>query len=416
MYASTAPLQYLFGVLTWFRELIHDGPFSTVYRDPGPPQTALKLSIADRKFAKEPHDIHKEIRLLSTLSCPNVIKLLAHDQDSGYCRMWMPYIPHSLATLVNSPSFTAFSTPDLTYGNAILESRFVLLSKGILHQIFVALAYLHSHSIAHRDIKPSNVLITEVCQVKLIDFGIAWTSSNENDGDLWPETQTNMYTEVATGPYRAPELLFGPKTYDAFAADMWSLGATFAEYFRPLKEQADDLDEWDDERNEEAEDDQQNEPPPFIFLRNAPPTRMTSWRRLPLFDAERGDIGLAWSIFKVRGTPNETNWPDFLSLPHAKLLTFEHADPVDLRKLLPHMPATPKNVALDGSRQKPSPLDVLDGLLLCSPSARMTSAQALQHPWFNEEDTPLLYPDTLRKEEKLWNGHGLGYWFLEVMG
>jgi serine/threonine protein kinase len=110
-------------------------------------------------------------------------------------------------------------------------------------------------------------------------------------------------------PYRAPELLFGPKTYDAFAADMWSLGATFAEYFRPLKEQADDLDEWDDECNEEAEDDQQNEPPPFIFLRNAPPTRMTSWRRLPLFDAERGDIGLAWSIFKVRGTPNETNWP-----------------------------------------------------------------------------------------------------------
>jgi serine/threonine protein kinase len=220
MYASTAPLRYLFGVLTWFRELIHDGPFSTVYRDPGPPQTALKLSIADRKFAKEPHDIHKEIRLLSTLSCPNVchrsciydrsltiqpqvIKLLAHDQDSGYCRMWMPYIPHSLATLVNSPSFTAFSTPDLTYENAILESRFVLLSKGILHQIFVALAYLHSHSIAHRDIKPSNVLITEACQVKLIDFGIAWTSSNENDRDLWPETQTNMYTEVATGYVRA---------------------------------------------------------------------------------------------------------------------------------------------------------------------------------------------------------------------
>jgi hypothetical protein len=58
--------------VTWLRELVHDGPFSTVYRDLGPPAAVLKVSTADRKFAKEPHDIHKEIRLLSTLSCPNV--------------------------------------------------------------------------------------------------------------------------------------------------------------------------------------------------------------------------------------------------------------------------------------------------------------------------------------------------------
>lgn len=46
----------------------------------------------------------------------------------------------------------------------------------------------------------------------------------------------------------------------------------------------------------------------------------------------------------------------------------------------------------------------------------MTSAQALQQPWFGGEDVPLLYPDTLHKEEKSWRGHRLGYWFLEVMG
>jgi hypothetical protein len=72
MCASTTPLPGPSGGLIWIRELIHDGPFSTVYRDRGPPQTVLKVSIADRKFAKEPHDIHKEIRLLSTLSFPNV--------------------------------------------------------------------------------------------------------------------------------------------------------------------------------------------------------------------------------------------------------------------------------------------------------------------------------------------------------
>jgi serine/threonine protein kinase len=112
--------------------------------------------------------------------------------------MWMPYIPHSLATLLNSTSFTAFLTPDST-PDAFLESRFVLIAKGILHQVLSALAYLHSRSIAHRDVKPSNILLTEACQVKLVDFGIAWTAGDENDGDLWPEPETNMYTEVATG-------------------------------------------------------------------------------------------------------------------------------------------------------------------------------------------------------------------------
>ena len=89
---------------------------------------------------------------------------------------------------------------------------------------------------------------------------------------------------------------------------MWSLGVTLADFFRPLKQQLDDVEEWDDEVEEEVEDERHTDQP-FIFLQDPSPSRMTSWRRLPLFDADRGDIGLAWSIFKVRGTPNETSWP-----------------------------------------------------------------------------------------------------------
>lgn len=89
-------------------------------------------------------------------------------------------------------------------------------------------------------------------------------------------------------PYRAPELLFGARTYDPYAVDMWSLGCTFAEFFTPLLPE---------------EDDDEDDYPPE--LRDANPTLV----RKALFDGTRGEIGLAWSIFKILGTPTEDSWP-----------------------------------------------------------------------------------------------------------
>jgi hypothetical protein len=39
------------------------------------------------------------------------------------------------------------------------------------------------------------------------------------------------------------------------------------------------------------------------------PRLRARWRRQNLFDASKGEIGLAWSIFKTRGTPTERTWP-----------------------------------------------------------------------------------------------------------
>ena len=147
-------------------------------------------------------------------------------------------------------------------------------------------------------------------------------------------------------PYRAPELLFGPRTYDAFAIDMWSLGATFAEFFTPLSLYLDEDDDFgsfgggfggpgggfgaagggfarsggyssnrgdtgeDDEDGADAEEDKNTPPPPFNIpshLRIGYPG--AKWARETLFNGSRGEIGLAWSIFQIRGTPNEELWP-----------------------------------------------------------------------------------------------------------
>jgi cyclin-dependent kinase 8/11 len=99
------------------------------------------------------------------------------------------------------------------------------------------------------------------------------------------------------------------------------LGATFAQFFTPLRLSSDDTDDDDDhdcdDDDDEAEgsaDGHLNATQPFIvpkYLRIGYPG--SQWSRDTLFNGDRGEIGLAWSIFKIYGTPTPDNWP--VSLP-----------------------------------------------------------------------------------------------------
>lgn len=87
-----------------------------------------------------------------------------------------------------------------------------------LRQAASALAYAHRQGFLHRDIKPSNLLLAnerETASLKLIDFGLAARSDDENEAGN---------RVIGTPLYAAPEQLRG----DACAAsDVFSLGATF---------------------------------------------------------------------------------------------------------------------------------------------------------------------------------------------
>ena len=86
------------------------------------------------------------------------------------------------------------------------------------------------------------------------------------------------------------------------ACDLWSLGATFAEFFTTLHRRAisDDGDDNDDDVGD----------PTKAYLSDELPWAWSpsQWERYSLFEGSRGDIGLAWSIFRIRGSPTPENW------------------------------------------------------------------------------------------------------------
>ncbi|KAE8247366.1 hypothetical protein A4X06_0g4511, partial [Tilletia controversa] len=86
-------------------------------------------------------------------------------------------------------------------------------ARRLFGQLCLAVAYIHERGIVHRDLKLENVLLDEMCNVKLGDFGFTREF----------ERRKLMDTFCGTTGYAAPEMLAGKK-YFGQEVDIWSLG------------------------------------------------------------------------------------------------------------------------------------------------------------------------------------------------
>ncbi|KAK0392789.1 hypothetical protein NLU13_2284 [Sarocladium strictum] len=93
-----------------------------------------------------------------------------------------------------------------------LQERWII---PILREVAEAMKWVHGQGIIHRDLKCANVLVTEVGDVQLCDFGVAGVVENKFD---------KRTTVIGTPHWMAPELFDNTASYGT-EVDIWAFGA-----------------------------------------------------------------------------------------------------------------------------------------------------------------------------------------------
>jgi predicted ATPase/tRNA A-37 threonylcarbamoyl transferase component Bud32 len=90
---------------------------------------------------------------------------------------------------------------------------------GVATQVAAALAEAQRHGIVHRDIKPQNIMLSPRGQVKVLDFGLAKSTSLADEA---ASVNTGTGMVVGTVPYMSPEQLRGEEADGR--SDIFSFG------------------------------------------------------------------------------------------------------------------------------------------------------------------------------------------------
>ena len=94
---------------------------------------------------------------------------------------------------------------------------------GSFDRLCSAVEYAHHRLVIHRDLKPGNILVNQVGEVKLLDFGVAKLVAADADSDI----QQTIGMHWLTPGYASPEQICGETM--TTASDVYSLGVILYE-------------------------------------------------------------------------------------------------------------------------------------------------------------------------------------------
>jgi serine/threonine protein kinase/tetratricopeptide (TPR) repeat protein len=164
---------------------------------------ALKVMLP--QVAEDPEGkirFEREARAIARMVHPHVVTVF----DLGYHTDGSPFIAMEL-----------LDGEDLQH--AMRQGARLSLARKIeiVLQVLEGLGRAHAAGIVHRDIKPANVFLTRDGNVKIMDFGVAFTKSNE----------TGARVAVGTPDYMSPEQVSGGTVDER--SDLFSVGAMLCE-------------------------------------------------------------------------------------------------------------------------------------------------------------------------------------------
>lgn len=233
-------------------EQLGEGSYATVYKGFSNLQNQV-VALKEIRLQEEegaPFTAIREASLLKELKHANIVTL----HDIVHTRTTLTFVFEYVHT-----DLSQYLELERNMGG--LDPRNVRL---FLFQLLRGLSYCHKRRVLHRDVKPQNLLISEIGELKLADFGLARAKS----------VPSHTYShEVVTLWYRPPDVLLGSTEYST-SLDMWGVGCIFVEMITGTA----------------------------------------------IFPGVRDTYDQLDKIFKVLGTPTEEDWSGVTRLPGYKAL------------------------------------------------------------------------------------------------
>lgn len=195
----------------FFEEALGSGSFGSVYRvSKGNKMFAAKLLAETyilEEFKKEQNRITREIDVLKKVKGKNLIKY----EDDFYFENEFGVNEYVIVMeYFEGETLRDFLEVDVDLD--VLLKVFIEVLEGVkqLHNSFI-----HNEGIIHRDLKPDNIMIDNMLNVKIIDYGLSKII------DFSSITSTG--TQIGSPLYMSPEQLKDSKHLD-YRADVYALG------------------------------------------------------------------------------------------------------------------------------------------------------------------------------------------------